>query len=369
MTDPGRFRFKYLEYAQLEDMGQAHPLLAAETSPAYYNAVNACPGIDDRFPVTFYLEDREKGAIAVRMDAIPDQATVGDLRLNWAWMGGLLTKDAYRRQGLGKILVRHSIQQCHDLDLVWGGVFSTDVALHIYEKLGMIIPGHVSRYLAFKTLRPLLKHHLAWEPAVLLADGLYRLSAGNLLRLLSLPARGLELERHDLGAGERPSSWPDRQRLRPNFFLDGMERILWKANNVQGAAGLVYQLYVLKYQGEPQGFFIARTWEQKKPLAGRYQDFRLQSVMDFGFFQDRPRDWGLLLGGMLKAFWRSNADVLEIINNYTELSSLMKRRGILPVGKGMSYTFAPRADWRPEVAWQSLSTWHLPHFSGDGFSL
>jgi hypothetical protein len=108
--------------------------------------------------------------------------------------------------------------------------------------------------------------------------------------------------------------------------------------------------------------------KQIAPLAGKYKNFKLMTLMDFGLFKNDKRIYSVLLKEVVELFWKSDADVLEVISNSEPLIKLMKKQWMIKIGKGMSFTFSVPERWKFDQMNNELSSWHLTSFCGDAFS-
>ncbi len=113
---------------------------------------------------------------------------------------------------------------------------------------------------------------------------------------------------------------------------------------------------------------IVRQRLQEQPLAERYRDFRLMTLMDFSLADGDAQAASGIVGSVVQQFLQGDCDVLEIISNNRLVNRAATRRGLAPVGKGMSFAYAVPENWNWPSRLTQLENWPLTHFCGDGFS-
>lgn len=366
------YTFRYIEFKDLDNLQNIHPRMHKELKSSSWDVVKQCPEIADYFPCCFYMKN-PGGEVACWVMSLPDVLWANGQEYPWAWMSGLLTKPVYRGRGLATILTEETKKVLHEMGIAWGGVFSTDVALHIYEKLKFSLPGFASRYLLLKSIRPFLDPHLKFERLIRFLDMFYRPTARLIFRLLDRRRRlnDLDIALIDVEKIDRAEIfWPKVSCGHKFYFNDSPARLAWKIRGIRRKPGTDWRVYLIKRIGErnPVCYFIAREKCEEKPMAQKYKNFQLMTVMDFGFFEKCDQVYSLLLDAILNVFWTSDAEVLEVITNSESFESILKHRGLLKVGRGMSFTFAAPKEWNIDGRWSNIRTWHLTHFCGDGFS-
>ena len=107
---------------------------------------------------------------------------------------------------------------------------------------------------------------------------------------------------------------------------------------------------------------------QTEPVAVKYKDFTIMTLMDYGLFIDDETTYLSIIEKLFDLFWQSSAEVLEVISNSEALCAVSRRKGMLRVGKGMSFKYSLPENWDIGDECNRLENWHLTHFCGDGFS-
>lgn len=362
-------QFKYITCDQIDKVGKLHPLVSRSLPWKNFQWLANCPDVDGDFPWYFYLTDNKK--ILSYIIALPDTLFVGGRTYRWAWTGGLVTDPAHRGRGLAQRLIQKMLQEFHRKDIGRGSVFSAAATVHIYRKLGLAQIGYVSRYLFLKTARPFLEYHVKSKLAVNIADWLFqkliRLIMPLTLRIGNAPKCDVLVDR--LGADD--DGLEDGDFPKPNYkekfhFNNNFSKIIWKLKETKHNAAL----YLVKSEAtkEPLCYFIIRKKEVREPMLDKYENFTLMTLMDYGFFNDDVKVYEVLTNTVFNLFWKSEADVLEIISSSKILKGYAKRIGMMKVGKGMSITLSVPSKWNLGHHYSDLTKWHLTHFSGDAFA-
>lgn len=360
--------FRYITYGQIGRLDELHPLYHQYLSRDKYRRLIDCPDIDDDFPWFFYIADDQQ--IYSHLSAIPDVLRAGEESYPWAWTGDLVTDPKYRGRGLARRVVEETIRVLHQGGYIAGGGFATEVTIHIYKKLGFALPGFVTRRLYLKTLRPVLEYHLKSRPIRAIAGGFYRalvLLSRPLIRLRSgRIGRRISVRELDPAAEEsRRTDLPDLRYQAGYHFNDTLKKVLWKI----AWARHDNKLYVMTDErtGEPAGYFVVREKQVTEPILGRYTNFKLMTLMDYGFYNDDGDLHRALLGTLFGLFRSSDADVLEVVSSSVPLNGCARRMGMRRVGKGVPFLLLTPADRSLGAAADDTANWHLTHYSGEGF--
>ena len=149
-------------------------------------------------------------------------------------------------------------------------------------------------------------------------------------------------------------------------FIDSGAKLVWKLSHMDDEV-----LYIIAEKDnnyDPVAYFIMKNGLITTPLGG-YSGFRMMSIMDYGFFDDRPVNRRLLVQYVFDLFSGSDAEVLDIVSSDDELNRILKKRGMLRIGKGMSFSFFVPDSWDLGEGFDQLQNWVLTHFSGDGWSI
>lgn len=115
-------------------------------------------------------------------------------------------------------------------------------------------------------------------------------------------------------------------------------------------------------------YMIVRERTQVQPLADKYRDFRLMTLMDFAFVNDDARATNGIVGHLIRLFFESDCDVLEVISSNKLVNRAAAKRAMIPVGKGMSFTYSVPDNWNLPANLAHVENWPLSSFCGDAFT-
>lgn len=360
--------FRYVTFGEVDRLETIHPLVHKFISEEKYQRLVDCPDIREDFPWFFYIADDER--IYSHLSAIPDVLTAGTKNYPWAWTGDLVTDPAYRGRGLAKRVVEETIKVLHQKNFIAGGGFATEVTIHIYKKLGFVLPGFVSRYVFLKTIRPLLEYHVKYRPIRAVADLLYR-SLIHLLRPVQKAfAKPLKtkvlLKKMELDGDALLNAEGPQLSYRARYhFNDHVSKVLWKIHWTRHDITLYFMID--ETTNEPLCYLVIREKEVTEPILDKYCNFRLMTLMDFGFFNENEKVYQALIDRVFDLFWKSRADVLEIISSSDPLNAYARRIGMRKAGKGVPFMFMAPAKWDLGSQSEDVAQWHLTHYSGEGF--
>jgi GNAT superfamily N-acetyltransferase len=361
-------KFRFVTFAETRDLAATHPQLQSHLqSVPSRSDLEQHPHITEGFPVFCYMLDGDK--IVSHFWSFPDRLFCREGEFKWAWCGNLFTDPDYRGKGVASALVKEQVSLFHSQDLAWGGVFSTPTALRIYQRLGFSVLGHAPRYVMVKNVGPLLRHHIANSLINSLADRAY----GALVR-------GARKLLHDHDAFHRkymidaetietnnPARDPDSAKYPHQYHFDDSGAMLyWKmrARNID-------RLYIARdrHAASKAFYLITRCREIKnKAIFGRYKGIKLLSVMDYGRFDLNPSVSDAIVSGLMTLFFSSDADACELISSDADICRFAGRRGMMPLGAGMSYAYCLPATWRLGSESRDIHQWHLSSYRGDAFS-
>ena len=357
-------KFDFVKFGEIPDLAQSHPLIFEKFGSDQGKLLSDNPYIDDEFPYLFYMHEDNK--LACYFYSFPDRMKCDDQIFPWAWNGDLFTDPDFRGQGLATKLVSQQVAVQHELGYGWGGVFSTEAAIRLYQKLNFSLPGYAERYLYLRSLTPLLREHVKSRGLVAVANGLYQ--AGRFVIEPVLKSTGSKIT---VTAMEVPTCHRDRHTSLPvtnhdtKFHFDhGVDMLRWKLR-----ADKTNRLYLLKDQATDENlcYIVLRSRNITKPIAGRYKNFEMMSLMDFGLFVDDDRPYDAIISATFNLFENSTAELLDIVSSNQKLNLRARRRGMRSVGKGMSYKFSAPDSWNLPPETMSASNWQLTHFTGDAF--
>ncbi len=178
---------------------------------------------------------------------------------------------------------------------------------------------------------------------------------------------GLSFEEADIeNLGSNGVSFDQRHYDSPLHFNDSLTKLAWK---MRGRPAL--RLYLLRENETSRivAYCIIkdRRLEESRYL-GRYRGLRLMTMMDFGIFESDRDFYRILLNAVLHHFLESGGDVLDLISTSPPVHSAARRLGMLKVGKGMTFHYAPTSACAMPEAAKQIDNWHLTHFCSDGFT-
>ncbi len=370
MADEGN-ELKAITCRDIGHLSDRHPLANGLVSPQLLAAYSEFPGASDGFPLFFYVQRRNQLCSYFRV--IPDEVTVDGEPRPWAWSGDNYTYPEFRKRGLSTWLQSEATHYLHEMGVARGSVFSTDVTRHIFEKLGFAFVGCARRLLFLRSVAPLLQAHLADGRSRQIAEAILRPLAASAATAMGFWCRALA--RHAECVPADASSEPELARFLESVAAHrdvhfAMEAgLLRKKLEVASTTGDV-SLWLLqdRQSRDCLAYMIVRERFQDRPLAEKYCGFRLMTLMDFGFVHGNSRAASGILGHLSSLFLASKCDVLEIISNSKLLNRTAARRGLVPVGKGMTFTCSVPEEWNWSREMYALDRWPLTNFCGDGFT-
>jgi hypothetical protein len=370
-TASQKYRFGHVIFKELDEVIK-HPPDVQRATRSLRERLESCPDITPDFPCYFYIVNSED-QIMCSIKALPDTLWIGSKKYPWAWMGAIFTEEIYRRKGLAAMITEESRRILHKQGIGRGGVFSTEIALHILKKLDFSFPGYVNRYLMIKSARPFLDAHMKSK---FIVDILDRISIPIFRSIYQYyfgwkKADVLDVKLIDLNGKDFSEDQLPKIEYKAKYHFNGrLEKLLWKVKGSNAKPENHCSLYLLKdlENGSPLCYFAIRLKRQLEPLADKYRNFKLMTLMDFGLFKNDERIYPALLKEIINLFWKSDAEVLEVISNEKGLIKILSQKGLIKVGKGMSYTFSVPERWDLGKESNELSNWHLTSFCGDAFS-
>lgn len=360
--------FGFITFGELEDLQKSRTLRDSRAQEvdwsSFYERLRGCPDIHDSFPCIFYIE--VDNTVACRFFAVPDRLFVDDRVYQWAWAGALYTEEAYRGKGLATRLVRGMEKALHQRNIGWGGVFSNDIALAIYRKHGFTIPGFAPRYLMMKTIRPLLEYHLGKGKFVKVLDGFYRMPAKVFSLVPAMRAnRECIVETVDADGLSALLQSTRLHHAKRYHFDSSAERLKWKIGKRNNMSICTVRE---KKEGRLIGYFITKTRPVTEPFGGKYKDFKLMTMMDYGVCSDRADGLDILVSQAVGFFMKSDAEVFELITSAGSEKRIEWSTGLVKVGRGMSFKYSIPSTWNFEEDSKYLRSWELNHFTADAFA-
>ncbi len=369
--DSSEYRVKFIEFKELDVIKREQPDLYNNASS---RLLLSCPDIFEEFPCYFYILDNED-KIVCSVKTFPDRLVVGIKSYPWAWFGALFTKEDHRGKGLATLLIRECRNILHKKGIAWGGVFSTENALRIYRKLGFTIPGYADRYLFLKSGRAFLSVHVRIKFLASFLNILY-MGVIRVVYRAFLSKRWFREKPHRKVVFEECSEFNDTafkgkiEHSAGFHFNDSIFKLNWKIGGCRKKAENACNSYIVRElaTNDVVGYFVVRNKLQIEPVASKYRDFRIMTLMDYGLFIDDETVYLSIIDKLFDLFWESSAEVFEVVSNSETLCAELRRKGMLRVGKGMSFKYSLPESWNISDECKKLENWHLTHFCGDGFS-
>ncbi len=349
-----------------------HPHAEAILNAASLSHFSTFPGAADDFPLLFYLLDPQDRLCAY-FRVIPDQVTLESRTYRWAWTGDNYTLPEYRGRGLSTKLQGEGTRHLHELGIARGSVFSTEVTLHIFSKLGIDVAGYVPRFVAVRSAQPFLDAHASNRIFRMALSRPAQFAAWLMGRWTRARARGQRADVDCVPADTCTDS--ELQRLLDRtkgsysaYFSTDLSLLRKKLAAARRMGRVDWWVLRDAASSDPFAYMVVRRRWQEKPLAEKYKGFNLMTLMDFGFEASDSRAAGAVLAYLVREFFSSDADVLEVISGNSELNHLARRCGLLAAGKGMSFSYALPGDWACSNSIPSCEHWPLTHFCGDAFA-
>lgn len=330
-----------------------------------------CPGACDNFPVLCCLSQGDQ--VCSRLRLIPDELTVDGRVYRWAWSGDNFTHADYRGRGYSTLLQASATDYLHALGVGRGSVFSTDVTLHIFRKLGFVLPGYAKRYLLLRSASPLLNARVRNEWLRLLCGGLSR-------PMMAIFAKGIGVWSRALCHGTSCERVTGTQQAEFELLLEQRSKTqtvhfgldvnyITRKMRIAQKRGDVSAWLVRAGDGHPSAYLILRDRAQETPMAEKYHGFRLMTLMDFNLSSSDTHAAAAITSHAVNLFLESGCDILEIITSNPRVQNAALRRGMIPVGKGMSFGYSVPETWSWPSRLRDIQSWPLTVFCGDGFSL
>jgi len=365
------FKFGFVTYAEIDKAAETHPavyrsFVTENGDFTEFDPFRGNPDAYEEFPFFFYIAHQDR--VVCNRFAIPDILVTERGEYPWSWGGGFFTAPEYRGKGLGKKLIDNMVKVLHGKGISSGSVFSTPVSIHIYRKLGHSFMGYVDRFIFLRSCAPFLRKYIRSEGIIKFADLLYRPFPGALASITggAGSTRRKNFRRHRIFQAEVESTMRDLNIHRDSRFRfnDSGAKLAFKLDRAGNSE--FFLMEDLK-ENRPAAYFILKNRLVTQPLGG-FSGFRMMSLMDYGFFGRNPLYPKLLVGNVFDSFMKSGAEVLDVVSSHPGLSSAVRKRGMINIGKGMSFTFTLPASWNLNTENSGLRDWQLSHFSGDGYS-
>ena len=336
------YDFKYIEFSQIHSISYLHPLILEEINSMhnpveFINDLKTSPDISTDFPFFFYVFTGNKIIASVR--TFPDVLFVGEHKYRWAWTADLLTDPNYRGQGAASYLWKRMVNIVLERDFFVGGAFANPITTHICQKMAFTVTNTAHRLLLLKSSRAFLAAHVKHRDICRLIDAIYRPSIYVLKKTIlkpdSLAEWSYEIRKMDLSDYREYNRFCKVYYGDNYHFNDSKDKIAWKLKNIKHCD---FYLILQKGHKNPLLYFIVKE-RVVHNFAGRYSNFTLMSLMDFGVYSEGEKDIKGLLLVLEQLFWAGNADVLEIVTSNTNLIRNAYRSGFLKGGRGVDFWF------------------------------
>lgn len=341
-------------------------MISRSVAASYLTLPGACP----EFPIFFYAD--VDGCAASYMRTIPDVITVNGTTRAWAWTGDNYTEPRFRNRGLSTALQRWATSYLHDMDNGRGSVFSTDVTLHTFEKLGFTLVGYAPRYLLLRTPQPYLAAKIRNPVLRLLVSSV----AASAMTAAMAGLRRLNSIRMQHSHHEE-ITWNDRRweelleasasSIDVHFDMSAAT-LQTKLSLAQRAGSCRLWLISDRRSNRNLAYLITRERFQVEPLAEIFRDFRLMTAMDFGYVANDSSAADAVASHLIEIFLESDCEVLELISTNLLLNRAVTRRGMLRVGRGMSFNYSVPESWNWPAELTRIDSWPISNFSGDAFT-
>lgn len=368
MIGQGPLRFDALAVADIPRIPSLLPGAAPLMFPAMAEELLANPDTSAETPWLFCLSDTT-GELVSWIRVWADRVFVHGRQAPWLWTGDLRTLEPLQGRGLATELQRQGTDWVMARGIGRGSVFSTDHTLHIYNKLGYLLPGHASRRVLLASGRPLIAAHVTGPIATLATAAVRPLTA---LARRVLLARYRRWCRASVVATEPDARGPavartlaSAARRLPVHFNLSPEKLQWKLDLVAKKPG-TSRLLTIGDASAPLALAVTRTRVETRPLAGRYRDFLCTTLMDFVLAEPTAEAARALVGHVGREFLESDAEVLQLISYDDSVTRMAATAGFLRAGRGMSFACRLPPDLPPPQGAGDISTWPVTHFSGDG---
>jgi len=368
-----RFAFRIIDVANITNYIKDRNLFAYPEVRAKIEYLKAYPGISGSFPCLFCFE-ASKGEIICSVWAIPDRLHCYGGVYSWAWLSSLMTSPAHQRRGFAAYLLGQAIKSFHAIGCASGGMFATSASKRLLTKrLGMILPGYVSRLFLVASFDLLLETHIP--------DWVYKRFLVSLLRIFSkrfIRSVRTQAVRWRRAAVSKAISWNDMnvidseiRKSQPKadyWFANSGTIALLKASAAAVADGSESNFYSLETRhGERIGYFILRRNWQQRALRGNRRGFWRVTLIDYGISLSYPGAHRLLAKEVVFRFLESGAALLDVASSEKPLMTAFRKSYLIGIHKKASLNFTYPSSWHLQRSCMDIKHWHLTRSSGDGF--
>lgn len=367
------FSFECIDYSQIDMLKDKHLLIFLNNNSrhnplTFINQLKRCPDISYDFPFFFYIFKNNK--IVASVKTYPDILYVEEKKYKWAWTGDLFTDQAYRGQGAASFLWERMTDFLNQRNYFIGGTFANSISIHILRKMGFIMTNRAHRLLFLKTARPFLSAHSKNLFLNKLIDAGYRFFIHGLKKTILKPINPDDLNLW-IKKLNHTNNFEDLYNSNGLFyneqyhFNDTAPKLKWKMENTKN---YTHYLVFDKISKEKIFYVIFKSRRIKHKFAGRYSDFNLMTLMDFGTYTGAKKNIDRLLSFLEMIFWESNAEIFEIVTSNPYFIRKTYRKGFLKVGRGEAFLFKPPSKKILDDRSEKIENWHFTHFIADAYS-
>jgi hypothetical protein len=367
------FNFQYIIFSQIDNVADQHPILFLKINerhnPLKFMAdLKRLPTSYSDFPFYFYIHHNDK--IVSSIKAFPDFMFIRNMQYKWAWSGDLFSDVEYRGKGGASILWKNMIDVLLEQKYIIGGAFMNPITTHIGLKTGFTVTDRAHRILFMKTIKPFLSAHSKFSRANIFVDYFYRKIIQQIkqiyLKYNSFSKSNYIIEKIEFSNKDK-NDLIFKKIFHNNLhhFDDCAAKINWKVENRNGLSTFIIHD---KSSHKPIAYYILKSRFIKHKLGGRYSNFNLMTLMDFGFFSSNSKNIDVLIYFVENSFWNSKSDILEIVTSNPNFIRKAYRKGFIKVGRGIEFMFKPPADVELHPDSNKIENWHFTHFISDGYS-
>lgn len=373
----GKYKFNYITFGGVELLRMEQPFVY-EQLQGFYNMLKTCPDIYDAFPFFFYITDKQNKIVS-SIKAYPDKLFFNRKIFSWLFLGGYFTDERHRGKGLGTILMDGALRERQKRGIGYGGISATNVAWHIENKLGFSFVGHARRYIILKTFRPFLEANIKSKQIINIIDILTRplnyLVFKKIFGILFSLRFKKTLNIHVIEVNTPESSpllnlfWKPIYKTK-YYFNDSLSKILWKvrASEARKDNKNIIYIFTNKHNREKLCYLIIRFNYQTQPLGGKYKYFKRMTLVDYGFFIENDKIYDEIIKIMMNIFWKSDAEVFDIVTSSKKLASKLIYRGLINIGKGQNLIIYPADIKDLDNDFIKIENWHITSFTGNAFT-
>ena len=333
----------------------------------FIESIKTCPDLHDDFPYFFYIMHQAK--IIASVKGIPDILFAQETNFKWAWMGDLYTNPHFRGQGIASILWENMLDIYQKRNYFVAGTFANAISAHICRKMGFTFTDKAHRLMFLKKINKFLKPYSRITLLNYFIDYFYRaiVYASKPLVHRDVPHnyKNYEIIKIDFSNLQDLNIFNTLKYNIPFHFNDGKSKVFWKLNSANDFSSYIVIESISK---KPILYLILKYRKIKHMFAGRFTNFKLMTLMDFGMKSGTKFELELLIQILLSEFWKSDAEALEIVTSLPVLIHKLYRKGFFKAGQGIEFFFKPPNKLEQQFLSRKIEHWHFTHFVADGYS-